>query len=178
MTWDLFKRMFHVNMPIELLVTVLTAACIASVIVWKNCLSNRRDWFFGIWTVACLFLMLYITVLGRLGVHNDEAYRYNFMPFWSIAHYREGYVETLYEKVNNVILFVPFGVLLAGFRRFHCFRKSCEVLLVGMGASICIELLQLITRTGMCETDDVICNTFGTMIGFVGLNVLLIGIRG
>lgn len=37
--------------------------------------------------------------------------------------------------------------------------------LIGCLTSVIIELLQFITRTGTCETDDVICNTVGCGIG-------------
>ena len=40
-------------------------------------------------------------------------------------------------------------------------------LIAGVGVSVTIELLQLVLRRGTCETDDVISNSIGMLIGFV-----------
>lgn len=56
------------------------------------------------------------------------------------------------------------------------FRAS---ILIDFITSVTIELLQLITRTGACETDDVICNTVGCGIGAVmvyGLRFIVYGV--
>lgn len=50
--------------------------------------------------------------------------------------------------------------------------KWCDIAIVGCCLSIIIEGLQLITSRGLCETDDVIHNTLGAMIGYA-LFVLL-----
>lgn len=118
------------------------------------------------WIVACLFLMLYATVIGRLGSSSGSSV--HLMPFWSIQAIQEGYIETMYEKIYNVLFFVPYGCLL-GFRSFSNrvlgFRGFKGAVLVGFLTSVGIEFLQLITRTGTCETDDVICNTLGIVVG-------------
>lgn len=117
------------------------------------------------WIIACLFLMLYSTVLGR---DVRDAIHLQLMPFWSIEAIREGRIEVLYEKIYNVIFFVPYGLLLGAYphplpkRRGVWLRRT---VLIGFLTSVTIELLQFITRTGTCETDDVICNTLGCGIG-------------
>lgn len=176
MTWELFIRLFHVDVPIELSAVVFLICCGVSVIIWnKSENSNSWNWAIFIWTMAYIFMMLYITVLSRLDSPSVD-YRYNFVPLWSIGQYKDGVVETLYEKINNIILFVPMGMLVGatkrhhGFRFFNCgFRGFLMTLVLGCIVSIGIEILQLITRTGMCETDDVICNTIGCVIGYTGV---------
>lgn len=113
------------------------------------------------------------------------------MPFWSIGQIREGYIETIYEKIYNVLFFIPYGVLWGAYPQplpKEAYSQPLpeeaypqplpkgkggwwrRVVLIGFLTSVTIELLQLITCTGTCETDDVICNTIGcglgAMIGF------------
>lgn len=162
------------DIPIWILVGVSAFVFLGSVIVWVLCDTyHRRNRIVVIWTAACIFLMLWITVLSRLSIWDnglpwsERAFCYDLMPLWSIQYIKDGYVEIIYEKVNNVILFTLLGVLLSCFKsQASGFKRLQKALLYGMSISITIELLQLLTRTGMCETDDVICNTLGCVIGY------------
>ena len=66
------------------------------------------------------------------------------------------------KVVENVPLFVPIGFLLGGIVK-KGFVKAC---LNGCLLSVFIELLQLATGRGLCETNDVIHNTVGCMVGY------------
>lgn len=66
------------------------------------------------------------------------------------------------EILLNVALFVPIGFLLGGIVP-KGFAKAC---LIGCVLSVLIELLQLATGRGLCETNDVIHNTVGCMVGY------------
>lgn len=57
--------------------------------------------------------------------------------------------------VINILLFVPFGFLIA---RIWSLRWW-QVMLIGMFTSATIELLQLVTKLGMLDVDDWIFNT-------------------
>lgn len=69
----------------------------------------------------------------------------------------------------NVLLFVPIG-FLAGFGLQGLTFKN--ILLLGGILSVFIELLQFIFKKGFCETDDVIHNVLGCLIGYGLLRVL------
>ena len=90
---------------------------------------------------------------------------YNLMPFWSYWDYggHSYFMEMFGEKILNVILFMPIGFLAGCGLRGMTFKK---VLLLGGGLSVIIELLQLIFKKGFCETDDVIHNVLGCIIGY------------
>lgn len=157
----LFFRLFDVGIPVPVILCTLLLALAASCLAaW---LSTDRKWklFIQVWIAACLFLMLYSTVIGRQQ-HDGLAMR--LVPFWSIEAIRDGSVETLYEKIYNVIFFMPYGFLLGLHKREKSLRSS---VVAGILTSMVIELLQLITRTGTCETDDVICNTLGCVFGTI-----------
>jgi glycopeptide antibiotics resistance protein len=72
---------------------------------------------------------------------------------------------------GNVLMFVPLGILAP--MLWPEFRKLKSILLLGVLMSIGIEFLQffeLLVSSEMGRTvdiDDVICNTAGTIIGYV-----------
>ena len=90
---------------------------------------------------------------------------YNLMPFWSYWDYGEHsyFMEMLGENILNVLLFVPVGFLAGCGLQGMTFKK---VLFLGGGLSVFIELLQFVFKKGFCETDDVIHNVLGCIIGY------------
>lgn len=66
------------------------------------------------------------------------------------------------EILLNIALFVPIGFLLGGMMQ----KGIVKVLLIGCVLSSLIELLQLASGRGLCETNDVIHNTVGCMVGY------------
>ena len=94
--------------------------------------------------------------------------------FWS---YRLAYVQrnwVLWEEIcNNILLFIPFGVLVPWiFSRTCCWWK---VILSGCVVSCGIELTQLFGCLGLFEYDDIFNNTMGTILGY-GIFCLMKGI--
>lgn len=65
----------------------------------------------------------------------------------------------LVQNIKNIVLFIPFGLLFP-------LRKWKIVLLSALLFSISIESIQYFMGLGLCELDDVICNTIGAMLGF------------
>ena len=90
---------------------------------------------------------------------------YNLMPFWSYWDYGEQsyFMEMFGENILNVLLFVPIGFLAVYGSKGMTLKK---VLFLGGVLSVFIELLQFIFKKGFCETDDVIHNVLGCIIGY------------
>ena len=70
----------------------------------------------------------------------------------------------VYNLGGNIVMFLPLGFLLpelwTTFRRFwHCIGAVAVIM-------TCVELTQLFTLRGFCETDDVMLNVLGGAIGF------------
>ena len=101
----------------------------------------------------------------RYGTGTDAERGYNLIPFWSYWDYGEQsyFMEMFGENILNVLLFVPIGFLAGCGLERMTFKK---VLFFGGGLSVFIELLQFIFKKGFCETDDVIHNVLGCMIGY------------
>jgi len=66
--------------------------------------------------------------------------------------------------VENIIMFIPFGVLLPIL--FGKFRSGWACVLTGFICSCSIEILQHIIQTGYLQLDDVVTNTTGTLLGW------------
>lgn len=107
-------------------------------------------------------IMIFCSTIFFRSVMNER--QYDFHPFWSYAAIDDGRGDLLEENIMNFLVFVPVGVLLGcGFRSIT-WRK---VMLIGGCLSVSIEMLQLITKRGFSEFDDVMHNTVGCMIGYV-----------
>ncbi len=67
---------------------------------------------------------------------------------------------------GNIFLFVPFGFLLPWrFRRIHAVYQAA---IIGACFSTCIEVTQLLLLSNrFTDIDDIILNTFGTIIGYL-----------
>ena len=97
-----------------------------------------------------------------------ESYRYNFIPFreiirfWNSRH-QMGRIVVI-NLVGNIGAFLPFGLFVPIIS--IKLRKAWKVILLGALLSMTVELLQLVTRVGSGDIDDIILNTFGTIIGY------------
>ncbi|MDO4957109.1 MAG: VanZ family protein [Bacteroidales bacterium] len=110
---------------------------------------------------AYTVLLLCHTVIFR---HVNETIEYSFIPFAKLFSGSGISADAWWEISLNVVLFIPIGVLLT-----CVLGKAKWKLVMGIGAllSLTIELLQLVLKRGMCETDDLLANTLGCAIGVV-----------
>lgn len=63
-----------------------------------------------------------------------------------------------------MLLFLPLGFLLPA--AFTLFKQMRRVLLAGLALSVLVEIIQYVTHLGLCELDDMINNTYGTLLGY------------
>ncbi|MDN5274963.1 MAG: glycopeptide antibiotics resistance protein [Candidatus Saccharibacteria bacterium] len=77
----------------------------------------------------------------------------------------------LSEMISNVVVFVPFGLLLSvNFKRITVWRKLIYIFIF----SVIVEALQFILAIGVTDITDVITNTLG---GFLGLMLYTLGAK-
>ena len=132
------------------------------VLIWWKGL--RRGLRYG--AVLLLAEWVFLVLCAIVFFRESSADRgYNLMPFWSYWDYGEHsyFMEMFGENILNVLLFVPIGFLAGCGLRGMTFKK---VLFLGGGFSVFIELLQFVFKRGFCETDDVIHNVLGCIIGY------------
>ena len=151
------------DVPIEIYWGLLGLFVVGLLILiwWKGL---RRGLRYG--TVLLLAEWICLVLCAIVIFRGADAERgYNLIPFWSYWDYGEHsyFMEMFGENILNVLLFVPIG-FLAGFGLERMTFK--KVLFLGGGLSVFIELLQFFFKKGFCETDDVIHNVLGCMIGY------------
>ena len=78
-----------------------------------------------------------------------------------------GQKELLRSNFMNVVLFYPAGLLLASLlpERWCSWQKLLVVLMLFTGFSFAIEFSQYHYNLGLAQTDDVIHNVLGALIG-------------
>lgn len=159
---DSLERWFDPNIPMEYIIISFTVLCIVLAIGFMAYRGQRMKKFvMASLTIEYYFLVLCSTVICRTA---PVSKRVELMPFYNYVDIWNGvdFKRTVMEILLNVALFVPIGLLLGGMMK-KGFVKAC---FIGCMLSILIELLQLATGRGLCETNDVIHNTLGCMVGY------------
>ena len=121
--------------------------------------------------ILYIFFLVYFLFLsdwyGREGVMQD--YHYNLVLFREIKRfiiYRDqlGTFAVFSNLFGNILIFMPFGYFLTMAGKSRSFFRT---LFYSMGLSLCVEVLQLLTRVGSFDVDDIFLNTIGGVLGFV-----------
>ena len=151
------------SIPFEIYWVLLGLCLVGSLVLiwWKGVRLGLRycsTLLLAEWTL----LILCATVIFR-ETNNERGY--NLIPFESYFNYgtQSYFLEMFGENILNVLLFVPIGFLTGCGLQRMTWKK---VLILGGGYSVLIELLQFIFKKGFCETDDVIHNVLGCIIGY------------
>ena len=112
-----------------------------------------------------LSFVLTITVFQR---DPSQQIRIEWMPFWSYRAILRGSIHILEEVFWNVVLFVPIGAILSVLfaDKVPGNAELKWVCVTGFFLSAGIEVVQLITRRGLFEFDDIFHNTLGTCAGY------------
>ncbi len=121
---------------------------------------------FGLYLISMVYFLFFAESLGRTSVGRE--YHYNLVPFKEIHRYLTYYdvigPYTVFLNIaGNVLAFVPFGLFFPLLSRKN--RGFLKVTLISFEVSLLVELIQLVTRVGSCDVDDMILNTLGGMIG-------------
>lgn len=115
---------------------------------------------------AAAFIILYATILNR----TPGNYELILTPFAALTAARVQ-PELYREMLMNVFLFFPLGLTLSNAlpRKWHRWGRIILTTLVGCALSAGIEYVQYRYALGLAETDDVICNTLGAVLGAASL---------
>lgn len=118
--------------------------------------------------IVLAYFLFFSERYGRT-VGNGE-YHYNLHLFKEIKRfytYRHtlGMESVVVNLIGNVFAFSPFGFFLP------CLNEKCRnmfrIISLGFTFSLTIEVIQLVTRTGIFDVDDLFMNTLGAAIGYV-----------
>lgn len=123
-------------------------------------ISGYKKWLNWILFTAYVIFIIWLTIFSRQPRLGARLFKPEL--FWSfrawIAGESFGKRESI-QNIQNVLLFIPFGVLFPG-------KRWKWLLITVLLFSVAIEVIQYGFNLGWCEVDDVICNVVGAVIGF------------
>ena len=125
--------------------------------------------FFVLYVLILVYLLFFSEGYGRVADAERE-FRYNFVPFVEIRRfwvYRDqlGMFAVFTNIFGNVIGFIPYGFILPVIT--HRCRNGFFIILSGFALSLTVETIQLVTRSGCFDVDDLILNTLGAAMGYL-----------
>ena len=123
---------------------------------------------FILYILLLVYFLLFSEEYGRT-VTEERLYRYNLVPFVEIRRfwvYRKqlGMFALFTNIFGNVLGFMPYGFVLPVINRRM--RNGFFIILSGFSISLTVEVIQLITRVGCFDVDDMILNTLGAALGY------------
>ncbi|MDE6567907.1 MAG: VanZ family protein [Lachnospiraceae bacterium] len=134
--------------------------------------ENKRKIQIISWVIFIIYLVMMVYFLffsEQMGRVPGNQYRYNLVPFAEIKRYlsyrnKIGSFHVMLNLLGNVVCFIPFGFVIPILTRK---QTALRMFLLGMSASVLVELLQLVSMLGTFDVDDIILNTLGVLIGYV-----------
>lgn len=116
-----------------------------------------------------LLAVLFVTLLSRNGASNSTDIQMELFVGVQKA-LRTHSMEPVQHMLLNIALFVPLGLL---FPMIHKELQSwLSVVTSGMMLSTMIETIQLTAGLGICDIDDILANTLGTIVGYLLFRVV------
>ena len=121
--------------------------------------------------VFCCTMILFRTLINRSITINPLE---DVWGVWSIYKYDANIGQTILttECIENVILFIPYIILVFCNFRHRLFRKKLkgyqiikQSFIISFASSFVIESLQLILHVGTFQISDLFFNTLGGIIG-------------
>lgn len=129
---------------------------------------------FGVYIIFLIYFLFFAESTGR--TFEGRTYHYNLILFKEIRRFLVhrktlGIMAVMLNLVGNVVAFVPFGFFLPIISA-KC-RSFFYMLFFSFEFSLIVETLQLVSKVGSFDVDDMVLNTIGGAVGyliFVALN--------
>ena len=122
--------------------------------------------------LAYLLLLGYVLFFSSgFGREDHAEYRYNLTLFQEIGRYYGVGIRTgswnlfLLNVVGNICVFIPLGMFLP--KLFARCRNLFFVIVLSLELSLVVEVVQLMTRVGSFDVDDLLLNTIGGTLGYL-----------
>mgnify|MGYP002420959284 CR=1 FL=1 len=98
-----------------------------------------------------------------------DEYHYNLVLFKEIKRFIQyrhqlGTFAVFSNLFGNILIFMPVGYFSAMAGKRRSFFKT---LFWSFCLTFCVELMQLITKVGCFDVDDIFLNTIGGMLGYL-----------
>lgn len=129
---------------------------------------------FVLYLILLIYFLFFAEEMGR-NPQMREGYSYNLTLFKEIRRFYEhreiiGYRALFLNIFGNVLAFMPFGFFLP-----MIWKRTDRLFLTAVSSflmSLCIETVQLVSRVGSFDVDDLLLNTIGGVLGFLAYRLL------
>ena len=151
----------HISKDISqwLCVVLLLVLCVMAIVIFsrKGVIRIQLRRLLRVMFVEYLVLLFCSTVVFREDASNTYV---QLMPFkWCFT----GDMRLFIDALLNVAIFIPIGFCSSVFLRFP---KWLKILLLSVSLSCTIEISQYILSRGCCDTNDVMNNAIGGLMGY------------
>lgn len=122
---------------------------------------------FVVYLILLFYVLFFSEDYGR--TMEERSYSYNLMlfqeikRFWNYRH-QVGFRAMFLNIYGNVLCFLPFGAILPVLSK-RC-RYLAAITLLSFEFSLLVETVQLITKVGTFDVDDLFLNTIGGILGY------------
>lgn len=147
---------------------IFVALCVTTVLLYKSKKIDKLQRNAAIILSLYVVVLLYFTVIGR---YSHEEYENRIYYYYSYRRLIEHYdSQSMRQILLNIAMLVPVGFMLPiAFNRKGSYLKAIGLSLLLI---IVIVLLQMLTKTGSCEVDDIINNLIGALLGMVSYHIV------
>ncbi|MBE5959620.1 MAG: VanZ family protein [Lachnospiraceae bacterium] len=126
--------------------------------------------FFVLYILCAVYFLFFSDSMDRTMVSRE--YRYNLRPFFEIRRFvnnidQVGIKSLLINVGGNIVCFMPFGYLLPTITKHKIVKNIFGVVLLTFLFSLSVETIQLVTKVGAFDVDDLMLNTFGGFLGYI-----------
>ena len=117
-------------------------------------------------TLGKVLFILYIFFLVYFLFLSDWYGREGVMEDYHYILYRNqlGTFAVFSNLFGNILIFMPYGYFLTMAGKRKSFFRT---LFYSMGLSLGVEVMQLLTKVGSFDVDDILLNTVGGVLGFL-----------
>lgn len=125
------------------------------------------------WILFCIYLVMMVYFLffsEQMGRIPRDRFQYNLQPLAEIQRYlrhagKLGRMLVLLNLAGNVLCFMPFGFVIPILTARY--RSLGKMVFLSFLASLLVETLQLLSKLGSFDVDDILLNTLGGLIGYL-----------
>lgn len=144
-------------------------------LIYNKKMGKRFAWFIlFIYMIVLTKVVLFKKQLGSVNYADEQKnlslrqnlHRANLTPFKTIGSFMHEKMDAfvIQNIAGNIVAFVPLGILLPVL--ITAKPTLTKITAIGLSISLAFEVIQLITGLGIFDVDDLILNTFGTIVGF------------
>lgn len=128
----------------------------------------------GFFLLVCYTLLLSFWMFLGFGRYTYPEFRYNLIPFSTIRIFLnfDQFNTNMWaiNLIGNIGVFVPFGILLPVVLQGRIVLSYINFI-IGM---FVLELIQLLSRRGSFDIDDLLLNSVGFVIGYGTYKIIVL----